>query len=98
MVLRLPVKVRSRFGVILDSKDRQIKLEGMIWASGIPQCKGLFWRKNLAKHLANNLAKQGFHFAANGIGPGRGVHRDIIPTKTLAFFDRANDFDLVRQA
>ncbi len=98
MVLRLPVKVRSRFGVILDSKKSQIKLEGMIWTSGIPQCKGLFWSKNLAKHLANNLAKQGFHFAANGIGPGRGVHRDIIPTKTLAFFDRANDFDLVRQA
>lgn len=90
MVLRLPVKVRSRFGVILDSKKSQIKLEGMIWTSGIPQCKGLFWSKN--------LAKQGFHFAANGIGPGRGVHRDIIPTKTLAFFDRANDFDLVRQA
>jgi hypothetical protein len=42
MVLRLPVNDRSRFGFILDLKKFQIKLAGVIWASGIPQCKGLF--------------------------------------------------------
>jgi len=41
-VLRLPVKVRLRFAVILDLKKSQIKREGVIWTSGIPQCKGLF--------------------------------------------------------
>jgi hypothetical protein len=41
-VLRVTVKNEPRFEGILDSMNSQIKLEGVIPTSGIPQCKGLF--------------------------------------------------------
>jgi hypothetical protein len=42
MVLRVPVENSPRLKIILDSMNSQIKLEGVIRTSGIPQCKGLF--------------------------------------------------------